>query len=204
MNKMFFDFFPLIIFFVVYKFGGDIDWIIQEESDNRAIINATAALIPATIFQILYGRLTTGKVEKTHLVTLVLVVVLGTATVMLQDDAFIKWKPSVVNWLFAAGFFGSQFIGKQNLLQRMMGTQISLPDPIWFRLNMMWVSFFIFSGLANVYVAFSGQFDQETWVNFKVFGMLGLTLVFIILQGIYLSRHISEEDMQASKSENTD
>lgn len=177
MKKILFDFFPIVIFFAVYKY-----------TDN--MITATAVLIPATIVQVAYSYWRTRKVEKMYLVTLALVVLLGGATIIFENKAFIQWKPTIVNWLFAAAFLGSQFIGKKNILQRMMGGQLELPQAIWSRLNYMWVAFFIFSGAINLYVAFSGQFSEEAWVNFKLFGMLGLTLVFIILQGVYLTRHL--------------
>jgi len=177
MKKILFDFFPIVIFFAVYKY-----------TDN--MITATAVLIPASIIQVAYSYWRTRKVEKMYLVTLALVVILGGATVIFENKAFIQWKPTIVNWLFAAAFLGSQFIGKKTILQRMMGGQLELPQVIWSRLNYMWVAFFIFSGAVNVYVAFSGQFSEEAWVNFKLFGMLGLTLVFIILQGVYLTRHL--------------
>lgn len=183
MKKLLFDFFPIVIFFAVYKY-----------TDN--MITATAVLIPATIFQVAWSYWRTRKIEKMYLVTLALVVLLGGATVVFKNQAFIQWKPTVVNWLFAAVFLGSQFIGDKNILQRMMGGQIELPKPIWARLNYLWVGFFIFSGLANLYVAFSGQFSEEAWVNFKLFGMLGLTLVFIVLQGIYLTRHIDRGQIE--------
>jgi len=188
MKKLLFDFFPIVIFFAVYKYTGN-------------MITATAVLIPATIFQVAYSYWRTRKIEKMYLVTLALVVVLGGATIVFENKAFIQWKPTIVNWLFALVFLGSQFIGTKNILQRMMGGQIELPSPIWTRLNLMWVGFFIFSGAANLYVAFSGQFSEEAWVNFKLFGMLGLTLVFIIVQGIYLTRHIDREQMNREPAE---
>ena len=178
MKKLLFDFFPIVIFFAAYKYSGD-------------IVTATAYLIPATLFQVAYSYWSTRKVEKMYIVTLVLVVLLGGATLVLQDKTFIQWKPSVVNWLFAVAFMGSEFIGDKNLLERMMGSQIELPKLIWRRLNYMWSSFFVFIGALNVYVAFSGNYSEEAWVNFKLFGMLGLTIVFIILQGFYLARHVS-------------
>jgi len=187
MKKLLFDFFPIVIFFAVYKYTGN-------------MITATAVLIPASIIQVAYSYWRTRKIEKMYLVTLALVVVLGGATVIFENKAFIQWKPTIVNWLFAAAFLGSQFIGKKNILQRMMGSQLELPQAIWSRLNYMWVSFFVFSGAINLYVAFSGQFSEEAWVNFKLFGMLGLTLVFIILQGIYLTRHIDREQMEKPNS----
>jgi intracellular septation protein len=179
MKKILFDFFPIAIFFAVYKYTGD-------------MITATAVLIPVSIIQVAYAYWRTRKIEKMHLVTLALIVVLGGATVIFENKAFIQWKPTIVNWLFAIVFLGSQFIGAKNILQRMMSGQIKLPSAIWTRLNYIWVVFFIFSGAINLYVAFSGHFSEEAWVNFKLFGMLGLTLVFIILQGVYLSRHIEE------------
>ena len=187
MKKLLFDFFPIVIFFAVYKYTG-------------SMITATAVLIPATIFQVGYAYWRTRKIEKMYVVTLALVVLLGGATIVFNDNAFIQWKPTIVNWLFAAAFLGSQFIGQKNILQRMMGNQIDMAPAIWARLNYMWVAFFIFSGAVNLYVAFSGQFSEEAWVNFKLFGMLGMTFVFIILQGIYLSRHIGNKPQQNTES----
>ena len=187
MKKILFEFFPIVIFFTVYKYTGD-------------MITATAVLIPATIFQVVFSYWRTRKVEKMYLVTLALVVLLGGATIIFENKAFIQWKPTIVNWLFAIAFLGSQFIGAKNILQRMMSGQIELPTAIWARLNYIWVGFFIFSGAVNLYVAFSGQFSEEAWVNFKLFGMLGLTLVFIILQGVYLSRHIENAPTEKSSS----
>jgi len=197
MKKLLFDFFPIAIFFAVYKFADDLPWLkvgILENAENMVL--ATAVLIPATLFQVSYSYWKTRKVEKMYIVTLVLVLLLGGATIILNDKTFIQWKPTVVNWLFAIGFIGSEFIGKHNLLERMMGSQIELPAAIWTRLNYMWISFFIVIGGLNLYVAFSGHFTEEQWVNFKLFGMLGLTVVFIVLQGIYLSRHIDAEQPQ--------
>ena len=187
MKKLLLDFFPIVIFFAVYKYTDD-------------IILATAILIPAAIMQVGYAYWRTGKIEKLHLVTLVLIILLGGATIAFENKAFIQWKPTIVNWLFALVFLGSQFIGAKNILQRMMGGQIKLPVSIWARLNLMWVGFFIFSGAVNLYVAFSGEFSEQAWVNFKLFGMLGLTLVFIIAQGIYMSRHIENKPTEKPSS----
>lgn len=177
--KILFDFLPIIIFFGVYKYTGD-------------LIIATAVLIPATILQVGYGWLKSRKVEKMHLVSLVLVVLLGGMTVLLGDGDFIKWKPSIVNALFAIAFLGSQFIGDKNIIQRMMGEKLQLPFKVWRTLNLAWVGFFILSAVTNLYVAF--QFSEEVWVNFKLFGLLGMTFVFIILQGIYLSSHMQNKE----------
>ena len=198
--KLLIDFLPIVIFFMVYKMAPQfIEAIspalngeqIQILSDMPAIIIATAVLIPATMLQILYTKITTGKVETMHLVTLALVVIMGGATVILQDKTFIQWKPSVVNWLFAAAFLGSRFIGKKTILERMMGQNLNLPAVAWQKLNYAWVAFFTFSGIANLYVAYN--FSEDIWVNFKLFGLLGLTIVFIIAQSFYLYQFMNPE-----------
>jgi intracellular septation protein len=198
--KLLIDFLPIVIFFLVYKFAPEsIEAIspllnadqIKQLTDMPAIILATAVLIPASMLQILYTKISTGKVETMHLVTLALVVTMGGATVIFQDKTFIQWKPSVVNWLFAAAFFGSRFIGEKTILQRMMGQNLTLPVPAWHNLNYAWVAFFTFSGIANLYVAYN--FSEDTWVNFKLFGLLGLTILFIIAQSFYLYRFMNTE-----------
>ncbi len=178
MKKILWDFFPIVLFFIVYK--------------QFDIYVATATLMGASALQVLTGWIATRRVEKMHMFTLILVLVLGTATLLLQDERFIKWKPSIVNWLFAVVFLGSHFIGERPIIQRMMSDHISMPDNIWFRLSLSWIVFFIISGVANIIVVFN--FDTDTWVNFKLFGMLGMTLVFVILQSIFLAKYIQDDD----------
>lgn len=179
--KLLLDFFPVAIFFAVYHYTKD-------------MILATAILIPATLVQVGIIWFKTRKIEKMHIVTLVLIIVMGGATVLLQDKTFIQWKPTVVNWLFAAAFLGSYFIGNKPLIQRMLGSQIELTQPLWNKLNAYWSIFFIAMGAVNIFV-FS-YFSEEAWVNFKLFGMLGLTLVFIIAQGVWLTRHIKTDQLE--------
>src|SRR5690554_1443028 len=176
--KFLFDFFPVLVFFIVYKV-----------TDN--IYHATAVLIAATIFQVGYTWFKQRRVERVHLVTLIFVVLLGGLTLLFQDDTFIMWKPTVVNWIFAAVLLGSAFIGEKNLLQRMLESNLQLPSAIWRNLNVAWVVFFLISGILNLYVAYS--FSQEAWVNFKLFGLLGLTFLFILIQGLFLSRYLQDE-----------
>jgi len=180
--KILLDFLPVIVFFAVYKYTND-------------ILIATAVLIPATVLQMLYSWKVQRKIETMQLVTLGLVVLLGGATLLFQDKAFIQWKPTVVNWLFALGFLGTQFIGNKTVVERLMGSSIEMEQRIWRKLNLVWVIFFVVLGIINIYVAYS--FSEEAWVNFKLFGMLGLTLVFIIAQGIYISRHAKEPEQEA-------
>ena len=188
--KIFFDFLPIVLFFIAYKFGGGIYYWDGQEYDVKGIYVATAVMIVASILQVAITWLLTKKVEKSHLITLVLVVVLGGATLWLQNPDFIKWKPTAVNWLFALAFIGAQLFTDKSLLERMMAGHIQLPLAIWKRLNIAWVLFFIISGLANIYVAFN--FPEETWVNFKLFGLLGLTILFIIGQSVYLAKYVTE------------
>ena len=172
--KLVTDLLPVIVFFVAYQLAD--------------IYDATQAAIAASLLQVVYLKLRHGKVETTHTVTLALLVLFGGLTLMLQDPLFIKWKPTIVNWLFAAAFLGSQLFMQRSLLQRMMDHAVTLPDPIWPRLNYAWIGFFIAVGVINLVVAY--QFSEEVWVNFKLFGFLALTLLFMLAQGIYLSRHV--------------
>jgi intracellular septation protein len=182
--KILLDFLPVIVFFAVYKFTND-------------ILLATAVLIPATLLQMLYSWKVQGKIEKMQLVTLVLVVLLGGATLAFQDKAFIQWKPTIVNWLFAVGFLATQFIGDKTVVERLMGSSMELPKAIWSRLNLAWVAFFIAVGIVNLYVAYN--FSEEIWVDFKLFGMLGLTILFIVLQGLYIAKHAKEPEAPTEK-----
>lgn len=172
--KLLFDFFPVILFFVAYKLYG--------------IYVATMVIIAATVIQLGAYWLKHRRLESLHLTTFGLVILLGGATLLLQDEMFIKWKPTVVNWVFAVIFLGSQFIGKKPLIARMAGKNLTLPDAIWARLNIGWVVFFVAMGIVNLYVAY--YFDTDTWVNFKLFGLLGLTLAFIIAQSVYLAPYV--------------
>ncbi|MCK5876270.1 MAG: septation protein A [Candidatus Marithrix sp.] len=177
--KLFFDFLPILLFFVAYKVYD--------------IYIATAVIIVATIVQVAWHWFKHRKIENMHIITLVLVVTLGGLTLLLQDENFIKWKPTIVNWAFAIAFLGSQFIGKKNLLQRMLDSQITVSSPkVWINLNFAWIAFFTVIGFVNLYVAFN--YDTNTWVNFKLFGMLGLTILFVIGQSFYLTRYIVMDD----------
>lgn len=151
---------------------------------------ATAVLIIASLIQTSAHWIMHRRFEKMHVITLVLVCVFGGLTLMLQDEMFIKWKPTVINWLFAVAFIGSQFIGKKSLIQHMMSDHMVLPNKIWLHLNIAWTLFFIALGIANLYVVYN--FDTETWVNFKLFGLLGLTFVFVVAQSLYVARFIKE------------
>ena len=174
--KILFDFFPILLFFIAFKLYD--------------IYVATITAIVATVVQVGVAWVRTRKIEPTHIITLVLIVVFGGATIYFKNEIFIKWKPSVVNWLFGIAFLLSQVFGKRTFVERMMGGNVQLPANIWRRLNLMWAVFFITLGFVNLFVVYS--FDTETWVNFKLFGLLGLTLFFVVVQSIYLSRYMTE------------
>ncbi|MDX2165278.1 MAG: septation protein A, partial [Gammaproteobacteria bacterium] len=169
--KFLVDFFPIVLFFVAYKFGG--------------IYVATSVAIVTSVIQVSYEWFRYKKVEMMQWVTLALIVLLGGATLLLHNEIFIKWKPTVINWVLALLFLGSHYIGKEPLIKRMMSSQVNLPEAVWSKLSFSWVGFFFVSGLANIYVAY--HFSTNTWVDFKLFGVLGLTVIFVLLQAVYLS-----------------
>lgn len=181
--KFLFDLLPVVLFFVAYYIPAD---------RAQGIYLATAVAIVTSLLQVGFYRIRHGKYEKMQLATLGLIVVLGGATLLLHDKRFIMWKPTAVNWVFGLTFLGSQFIGEKNLVRRMMEHAISLPSAIWIRLNLSWALFFFALGLANLYVAFN--FAEDIWVKFKLFGMMGLTLIFVVGQSIYLARHAQEPE----------
>lgn len=181
--KLLFDFFPIIAFFVTFKLYDD---------PQRGILAATAVVIVATTIQVGINWLWRRRVEKMHVITLAVVVIFGGATLYFENEMFIKWKPTVANWLFAAAFLLSEFIGKRNLVRRMMEANVELEDSVWTRLNASWVVFFLAMGVLNLYVVYN--FDTETWVNFKLFGLMGLTALFVVGQALYLYRLMPAED----------
>ena len=189
--KQFIDFIPLILFFIVYKLDPRSVELAGQTFELGGIFSATAVLIISSV--VVYGTLflLQRKLEKGQWLTLLACLVFGGMTLAFHSETFLKWKAPVVNWLFALAFAGSHFIGDKVLIKRMMGHALSLPDAIWTRLNVAWIGFFLFCGAANLFVAFT---YQSIWVDFKVFGSLGMTVLFLIAQGIYLSRHLHDTD----------
>ncbi len=174
--KFLFDLFPVILFFAAFKLFG--------------IFAATAVAIAATVLQIGWVWLRHRKVEPMQWVSLAIIGVFGGATLLLHNETFIKWKPTVLYWLFAAVLIISVLGWRKNLIRAMMDKQVTLPDALWGKLNAAWAAFFAVMGVVNLYVAY--QFSTDTWVNFKLFGSMGLMLVFIVAQSIWLSRHMQE------------
>jgi len=173
--KILFDFFPIIFFFTAYKFYG--------------IYIATAVAMVASVLQVSIFWLKHRKFELTHILTLVFIFVLGGATILSHNAIFIKWKPTVIYWTMAILFIGSHFF-KKTLLERMMDKKITLPHTAWKTLNISWITFFLIIGGINLLVAYN--FSTDTWVNFKLFGVVGCTIVFGILQSLWISRLIDK------------
>lgn len=181
--KILADFFPIVLFFIAYKLYN--------------IYVATVVAILASGIQVGIYWLKFKKLDRMQLITLILIVLLGGATLLLHETIYIKWKPTILNWVFGLFFMGSHFIGEKPLIRQLMEKNISLPSPVWTRLNLSWVVFFIAMGFINLFVVY--HFSTSAWVNFKLFGMLGLTIVFVIIQAIYLARHVDPNTLPTEK-----
>lgn len=204
--KILFDFLPILLFFGTFKYAeGQKDWAARFASEHfgflvsggvvgtteAPVLLATLVVIVATLAQITFLLARGKKIDLMLWISLGLVVVLGGATVWFHNETFIKWKPSVLYWAMGASFWVSQTFFHKNLLQTLIGNQLELPPSVWQRLNFAWIAFFALMGLLNLYVAYS--FSTSAWVNFKLFGGMGLMLVFTLAQGVYLSRHIKPD-----------
>jgi intracellular septation protein len=203
--KLLLDFLPLILFFGTFKYAeANKPWAAGFATDHLGflvaggqvglaegpVMLATAVVIVATLAQVAILKLRGLKVDLMLWVSLVLVVVLGGLTIWFHSETFIKWKPSALYWAMGLALWISQLVFGRNLLRVLLGAQIQLPDPIWRKLNFAWIAFFGLMGLLNLWVAYT--FPLDVWVNFKVFGVVGLILVFTIAQGLYLGKHIQE------------
>lgn len=181
--KLLIDFFPIILFFAAFKL-----WDIYV---------ATGVAIVATILQIVWLRVQHGKVEPMQWVSLGVIVVFGGATILAHSETFIKWKPTVLYLLMGGALAIGQVFFRKNLLKSLMGAQMELPDAAWRVMNWSWTGFFVFMAALNLWVAYT--FDTDTWVNFKLFGGLGLMVVFVIGQALYLSRYMKDTPQDAAK-----
>lgn len=175
--KLLFDLFPVILFFVAFKFQG--------------IYVATAVAIAATVVQIIWTKLRHGKVDTMLWVSFAIIAVFGGATLLLHDETFIKWKPTVLYWLFSAILLVSNVIFKKNLMRALLQEKIALPLHVWHRLNLSWSLFFAALGFVNLYVAFN--YSTDAWVNFKLFGFTGFIVIFVLGQSAWLSKYVDEK-----------
>ncbi|MBT5231766.1 MAG: septation protein A [Methylococcales bacterium] len=189
MNKFLFDFFPALLFFASNKFYQTIFGEPGAEIDR--VLFATKVFIVATVAQVAVHWWKHHEVKKIHIITLVLVLIFGGMTIYIQDKLFLQWKVSIINWVFALAFIGSQFIGEKTLIERMLGANIDMPMTIWIRLNLSWAAFFIAVGFINLYVFMN--YGWDTWMDFKLFGLMGLTIGFAFVSILSVSKYIEEK-----------
>ena len=205
--KLLFDLFPVILFFAVFKLAGAepdaaqafaahyLAFLVADgeiSAKQAPILLATAVAILATLAQVLWLLIRRRHVDQMLWVSLVIIVVFGGATIYFHDEMFIKWKPTVLYWCFALALLGAQLFMRKNLIRALMGKQMTLPDPVWDKLNLAWASFFAAMGALNLYIAFN--FPLELWVNFKMFGFIGLMVAFVIAQTVFLSRYLKDPE----------
>lgn len=200
--KLLFDLFPVILFFASFKYSEKnpelaASWVSSiigsaaVDPKIAPILLATVVVIAATIAQIAWVAIRHGKVDKMLWISLVLVVFFGGMTLIFQDESFIKWKPTILYWVFAGSMAFGALVMKKNAIKSMLGEQMNLPEPVWTKVNLAWIGFFVVMGFLNLVVAFN--FPTDVWVNFKLFGGMGLMLVFVVIQGLMLSKYVEEK-----------
>ena len=204
--KILFDFLPIALFFGMFKYAeSHKDWAAATATDwlgfmvsggvvgpaEAPVLLATVVVIVATLLQILWLKARGRKVDTMLWVSLGLVTALGSATIYFHSESFIKWKPTVLYWVMGASLLVGQLVFRKNGIKSLMGAQMSLPDAVWRKVNFSWVAFFAAMGFVNLWVAFN--FSTSTWVNFKLFGSMGLMLVFILGQAFFLNKHIKPD-----------
>jgi intracellular septation protein len=209
--KLLFDFLPILLFFGTFKYAEtQREWASRFASEHLGfmvsggtvgteeapVLLATVVVILATLAQVVYLKLRGRKIDTMLWINLGLVTLFGGATIYLHSEAFIKWKPSVLYWVMGFGVLVSQMFFGKNLPKMLLGKELQLPDPVWQRVGVSWFLFFLVMGVLNIWVAYS--FSTATWVNFKLFGGMGLMFAFMVAQGLYLSRHMKDETPAAA------
>lgn len=204
--KILFDFLPIVLFFGMFKYAeSNKDWAASTATEwlgfmvsggvvgsvEAPVLLATVVVIVATFAQIAWLKTRGRKVDAMLWVSLGLVTVLGSATIYFHSESFIKWKPTVLYWVMGSALLLGQLVFKKNGIKSLMGSQMALPDAVWRTVNLSWVGFFTVMGVLNLWVAFN--FPTSTWVNFKLFGGLGLMVVFVLAQAVYLNKHIKPD-----------
>ena len=186
MLKLMLDFLPIALFFLAYKYSN--------------LMIATQVAIVASLVQLIWLRISTGKIQKVNLISFLSILILGGATLLLKNDIFVKWKPTVVYWSLSGALLFSQLFTAKPLLQRLGEDSVMLAERIWRQLNLLWSTFFLLLGVTNLYVVYN--FSTTTWVNFKLFGTLGLTIGFVVLQSIYIAKHIQVQNVTSINDNN--
>ncbi|MEQ8517371.1 MAG: septation protein A [Chromatocurvus sp.] len=196
--KQLLEFVPIALFFIVYQLDGEALSIGGWTHTVDGIFTATAVLIAATAVQVVIASLMARKLEKRSAWTLAAVAVFGGLTLVLRDQTFIQWKPTIFNWALAIAFIAFHFIGDRNLMERTLGAQLQLPKAVWARLNLLWIANFAVVGALNLWVAYG--FSEATWVSYKLYSAIGFTLLLTVLTAVMVSPHLKH--MEASPEEN--
>ena len=207
MKKFLFDLFPVILFFVIFKWGQGnpaeaqailghyLSGIMSSggvQESHAPILLATAVAILATFAQIGYMLVRRKKIDAMLWLSLAIITVFGGATIYFNNPTFIKWKPTILYWCFGGGLLIGQFLLGKNLIKTMLSAQITLPEPVWFKVNLSWAAFFVTMGFVNLAVAFAFGLSESAWVNFKLFGFTALMILFVVGQSLFLSKYIKE------------
>ncbi len=186
------EFIPIALFFIVYQLDGHSLSLGESSFTFDGIYTATAVFMVATVLQVGLVYLFTRELEKRALWVMVAALVFGGATLVLHNQIFIQWKPTIFNWVLALAFGGSQFIGDKNLMERTLGSQIHLPKQVWTRLNLLWVANFAIVGALNLVVAYG--FSEATWVSYKLYSAIGFTLLLTVITALMISPHLKEDE----------
>lgn len=193
--KQLLEFIPIALFFVVYQLDGETLRLGSWQYEFDGIFSATTVLIIATALQVVISRIASGYWDKRGLWTFLAVGIFGGATLILRDQTFIQWKPTIFNWALAIAFGLFHFIGERNLLERTLGAQLELPKAVWARLNLLWISNFLIVGALNLYVAYS--YSESTWVSYKLYSAIGFTLLLTVLTALLVSPHLQAAEAAA-------
>ena len=197
--KQLLELLPLVLFFGAYQMDGDTLTVGGWSHTFDGIFSATAVLMISTALTWLISSLLEKRNDKRLMWMTLAVLLFGAATLILRDQRFIQWKPTVFNWVLAAVFFGSQFIGKRTVLERVLGSQLSLPRPIWTRLNVLWIGNFALVGALNLFVAY--RFEEAVWVSYKLYSSIGFTLALMLLTVAIVAPHVKDDGEQPEGSQ---
>ena len=197
--KQLLELLPLVLFFCAYQMDGDTLTVGGWSHTFDGIFSATAVLMISTALTWLISSLLEKRNDKRLMWMTLAVLLFGAATLILRDQRFIQWKPTVFNWVLAAVFLGSQFIGKRSVLERVLGSQLSLPRPIWTRLNVLWIGNFALVGALNLFVAY--RFEEAVWVSYKLYSSIGFTLALMLLTVVIVAPHVKDDGEQPEGSQ---
>ena len=186
------EFLPLVLFFGAYQLDGDTVAVSDWSYTFDGIFSATAVLMVSTVVAWLLCSALAKKNDRRMMWMAIAVVIFGAATLILRDQRFIQWKPTVFNWVLAAIFLGSQYVGERNLLQRLLGSQLSLTRKVWSRLNVLWIGNFTVVGALNLFVAY--QYEEAFWVSYKLYSSIGFTVVLMLLTIVIVAPHLKDQD----------